>query len=100
MQKSLKSNVAAYIEKSREDIREIETYSSLHGMNSVACYKLECKMKIPYPIAQRFRDSFMELSKHEQDLVILIISQLEVYKKHKILSSGCNDFDTLKSNNL
>lgn len=75
---------SSYIEKSAEDEQEEQSFIHMFGLLAEECCTMQCNFRIPESIVRDARNTFMELSKDEQDIVLL--AHLESYKKHELLT--------------
>ncbi|KAL1488704.1 hypothetical protein ABEB36_014503 [Hypothenemus hampei] len=61
----------SFIEKSCADVEDTKLIEMMLGEHAGDCCLMKCNSKISKFLITNARDSFMELSKSEQDLVIL-----------------------------
>lgn len=86
---------AVDFDRSVEDIAETVDVEKMYGADKTQCCMLRCNFSISQSLAQHFRDSFHELEKSEQDLVIL--AHLEANKQHLSLTDAYEKMYTRKS---
>lgn len=71
------------MERSAIDLKDQKRLSDFYGPESKICCSMKCNRTIPEDVALQHRYSFLELTKDEQDLVIL--SHLQSHRKCRAL---------------
>lgn len=66
-------------EHSQEDLIEYSKIAAMFSPDAQQCCSLKCNQVLPQEIVQETRDTFLELLKEEQDLIVL--AHLESFKE-------------------